>query len=239
MYNHKQQLGYFEDITSNRIVVRVKFVGNGETASYSIGTSVKADTNLNLDLLGKTGQQLQDLCLGPSKFALAESRTVYREVSSGTTSAALTIPLGIVNKTAIIGGFGVVTTSCGGTQTYSVGVPGNTAFILGAVAGTDLSVPDGASSAIWSNTYPYASATPTAAGVGAGRVYYAPDRVIAPGTPINLYVTTGTKSTLGTGDLTFELFATAFGKETYGLQYGKSTQRGSFGEDNRTLSPLF
>jgi len=238
-YTQKRMLGHFDQM-SERVVVRVKFDGvNSQVSTYTSATDTAADTTLRPDLVGKTAVELQAL-VGPStSYSMAESRAIYRDVNSGTNTDALTIPLAIVNKTAIVGGFGVITTACGGTQSYSVGVPGSTGIILGAVAGTDLSIPAGGVTSIWNSTYPYSSSTPTASGVAAGRVYYAPDKMLAPGTPINLYVTAGTGGNLGSGDITFELFATAFGKESYGVTDGFSTQRGHVGEDIRTIIPKF
>jgi hypothetical protein len=231
--------GHFDDM-SERIVVRVKLDGvNNQVASYTTAADTQVDEDLRFDLRSQTVAQYQALCGPSTNYSLAENRAIFRSVHSGTTESTLTVPLGIVNKTAIVGGFGVITASCGGTQEYSVGVPGNTGFLLGAIKGTDLAIPAGGVTAVWNSDYPFASATPTASGAGAGRLYYAPDKVIAPGTPINLYITAGTSINLGSGDITFELFATAFGKEHYGVTDGISTRANSLGKDIRTISPKF
>lgn len=235
----KSQIGHFGEIME-RVVVRVVFDGaTAQAATYTSASDTAADSDLRPVLTGKTAAELQALCGPSTNYSMAESRVIYRDVNSGTSLDTLTIPLATVNKACIVGGFGVITVNCGGTQEYSVGVPGNTEFLLGAVVGTDLAIPSGATTAIWNSTYPYSTTTPTASGVGAGRLFYTPDKLVAPGTPINLYVTAGTSIELGSGDITFELFSTAFGKETYGVADGISTRTNSLNQDVRSISPKF
>jgi hypothetical protein len=230
--NNNNQFHYFNNLISSKIVSRVKFVPG------QVAYDVVADTDINLDLAGKTAEELKDLATADGNFMFAEERSICRQVG-GTTTSTITIPLGKVNKTCIVGGFGVITANCGGTQTFSVGIPGNTNFILGDTVGTDLSIPSGAVTALWNQTAPYSTSSPDAGGVSAGRIYYAPDRMLAPGTPINLYITAGTSSTIGTGDITFELFATALGQETYGIKDGHNNGRALKGQDKGPLYPLF
>jgi hypothetical protein len=237
------QLGYFNNLISNKLVKRVKFVA--AQTSYDSAVTVAADTDLNPDLAGKSVTQLKDFCTANENFRFAEERSIYSYVG-GTTTSTITIPLGKVNKTCIVGGFAVITDSCGGTQSFSVGIPGNTDFILGSTIGTDLAVPAGCETAIWNQGYPYATATPDAGGVSAGRIYYAPDRMLAPGTPINLYITAGTSCTIGEGDITFEFLATAIGQETYGITDGNNNKRSAsgapgplHGKDSGPIYPYF
>jgi hypothetical protein len=234
--NNNMQLGYFNNLISNRVTSRVKFVA--EQTDYDSSTTIVADTDLNSNLTGKTVEQLKDLCTANGNFLMAEDRSICRTVG-GTTTSTITIPLAKVNKACIIGGFGVITTSCGGTQSFSVGIPGNPDFILGSTVGTDISIPEGATTALWNQTAPYSTSSPDAGAVSAGRIYYAPDRMLAPGTPINLYITAGTSSTIGTGDITFEFVATAMGMHTYGVTDGNNRGQYMKGKDAGPLYPLF
>lgn len=233
--NSNTQLGFYSNLISNRVTSRVKFVA--DQTDYDNTSTIAADTDLNSELTGKEVSELKELCTAPRNFLHAERRDIYRQVG-GTTTETIEIPLAKVNKTCIVGGFGVITGDCGGTQTFSVGIPGNTDFILGQTVGTDISIPAGATTSIWNQTAPYDTASPDAGSVSPGRIYYAPDRMLAPGTPINLYITAGTSSTIGTGDITFELFATAVGIETYGVTDGNSTGL-SKGADRGPIYPLF
>lgn len=238
-----QQLGYFNALTSNRVVVRVKFVDS--QTDYDAATTVAVDTDLRADLSDKTVAELKNLCTASENFQFAERREIYR-YAGGTTIDTLTIPLAKVNKTTIVGGFGLITEGAGGTQSFSVGIPGNNDFILGATEGTALAIPAGSTNALWMQTTPYATATPDASSIGDGVVYYAHDRVLAPGTPINLYITAGTDSTIGTGDFTFEFIATAMGQETLGITDGNNNKASTSGGpgimnglDRGPIYPLF
>lgn len=231
-----QQLGYFNNLISNRIVRRVKCVD--EQHDYDATTSVAADTDLRADLASDTVQELKDKCTAPGNFQFADERCIYSKVG-GTTTSEVVIPLAKVNKTCIVGGFGVVTTGFGGTQSFSVGIPGNHDFILGSTVGTDISIPSGSETALWTQSYPYDSSAPDTGGVSDGRIYYAQDRMLAPGTPINLYITAGTSCTIGTGDVTFELLATAIGQETFGITDGNNARRDNKGRDSGPLYPKF
>jgi hypothetical protein len=181
---------------------------------------------------------LKDLATANGNFICAEERSIYRYMG-GTTGAEVVIPLAKVNKTCIVGGFAVVTEGFAGTQSFSVGIPGNHDFILGSTIGTDVVIPSGALTALWNQTAPYSTSTPDAGAVSDGRLYYAPDRMLAPGTPINLYISASSDSTVGTGDVTFELMATAIGQETYGVTDGNNAGRSMKGQDKGPIYPRF
>lgn len=207
------QFNYFNNLTSNRIQVRVKF--KDDQVTYDADTTIEADTDLNPDLAGKTVAELKELCSNETNFQLGEERSVYR-YAGGTTAEQLVIPLAKVNKATIVGAIGILTEAFGGTQSFSVGIPGNEDFILGSVVGTDTAFPTGVTRSLWTQNFPFDSAAPDAGGVAPGRVYSNPNRTLAPGTPINLYVTVGTSISIGTGDVTFEFLATSLGQETFG-----------------------
>jgi len=230
------QLGYFNNFAPNRVQCRVKFVA--DQTDYDSSTTIAVDTDLRPDLANDTVQELKDKRTADGNFQFADERSIYAYVG-GTSTEEIVIPLAKVNKTSIVGGFGVITADCGGTQVFSVGIPGNHDFILGSTIGTDLAIPSGSQTAIWNQTAPYNSGTPDAGGVGDGRIYYAPDRMLAPGTPINLYITTGTSSTIGTGDITFEFLATAMGQDTFGIVDGNNNRRDNHGKDMGPIYPYY
>ncbi len=242
---NNSQLGYFNQLTSNRAITRIKFVDDGTQIAYDSAVTVAADTTLRSDLSSDTVSELKDKCTAPGNFQFAEERSIYR-YAGGTAADTITIPLAKVNKACIVGAYAVITADFGGTQSFSVGIPGNTDFILGATVGTDLSIPSGSETSLWTQSYPFATGTPDAGASADGRIYYAPDRMLAPGTPINLYITAGTSVTLGTGDVTIEFLATALGQETFGIVDGNNSRKSisggpgdMYGRDQGPIYPAF
>lgn len=232
------QLGYFNSLVSNRVIARLK--GLGVQQAYDNTVSVAADTVLRPDLIGKSVTELKNLCTAPGNFQMQESRAIYQTIGGSTVTTV--IPIAKVNKATIVGALGIVTTAFTGAQTISLGIAGDPNFLLGSVVASALTIPAGGFSALWTPTYPYSTASPDAAGVLDGRLYYAQDRLLAPGTVINLYISADAGS-IGQGDLTIELLATALGKETFGITDGNAQLQSANGGPGPTfgkdMGPLY
>lgn len=205
------QLSYFNSLTSNRIVARFK--GLGVQQAWDPDVCIFADTDLRPDLAGKSVEELKTLLTAKGNFQLQESRAIYQAI--GGTTVTTVIPIAKVNKASIVGALGIVTGNFTGSQTISLGIEDDETFLLGQVTASDLNKGTGFSS-LWNMTYPFSTGTPDAAGVAQGRLFYTIDRLIAPGSTISLYISADA-SAIGQGDLTIELLATAYGKETFGI----------------------
>lgn len=207
------QFGPFNDLLGNKVIARVK--GIAAQQAYDSAVSVVLDTTIKPELVGSTVAELKAKCGPETNFALQESRAIYQTVG-GSTAGTQVIPLMVVDKATVVGAIGVFSAAFTGTQAMSVGIAGDHSFILGEITANTSAIPTGGVTTLWNQTYPFATATPNAGGVAQGRLYYAQDRLLAPGTQVNLYIAVGS-SAIGEGDLTVEFNCTALGQETYGI----------------------
>jgi len=212
------QFGPFNDLLGNKVIARVKGIASQQ--AYDADVSIVGDSNIKPRLAGFTVDQLKAECGPETNFALQESRAVYQTIG-GSTAGTQVIPLMKVNKATVVGALGVFSAAFTGTQAMSVGIAGDHSFLLGEITANSSAIPTGGVTTIWNQTYPFSSSTPSAGGVAQGRLYYAQDRLLAPGTTVNLYIAEGT-SAIGEGDLTIEFNCTALGQETYDITDGNS-----------------